>query len=717
MRHLIMIVLLSAAKFSPVPAAGADKPLAAGTPLADLADLADGDAFTVPDDGRTKSVTLDVTVRLADGVAPETVTASLASLSFANLRIAELNNAFAVQPKLQVVSKTVSQVRVAVEVSKIPEQGIYNLGLRLEMPGREATLPIHITRLPAELAAQPLFLEHRSLWPWGDATPETLTVDLDELSQKSRITSLKVTSQRDSGGKNQPNLSIPSVEAPPLVPGGHQSLSLPLQGHAEPGTAKGSLTFRAPQLKAPVTVPYEVQWRASDWLLMIGIVVGLLIGMYFRRVLTERLALESVRTEVRELRRKIAQQIAAVADRGFRAEAQACFLDLKSKEQTAKQEDLTKLIADTKTAVEKAVEKVADAVKRQSPRYDGLAVLASSGWFLPANVSAIVARALGNLSRAQTAIEKSDPSTAKEILDAAENILREKLQPAVTEWKRTMNTKVANLATSATALPASLVAEFEAARGRVKTGIDSIVPAPASVPLALLQQVHAARTQLDSFLDLAVENLRSEAGWVRERLAAKGKVDEKVLTALDKQLFALFEQAAAGSIEDRLGQLSAIVEGVAQVLGDTLRGLVPPGSDPEAIRELVEAHKLREATQEVVELRRGEIPLGRAPTATVAGEKWALVEAGSPPTAGGAPLNLPDALHEIDFETQRSQSIVRRATQAQFIIVALATTAVGYYLFEPSFIGTCRDIMAVMFWGFSTDVSANTLIGILPKRS
>ena len=335
---------------------------------------------------------------------------------------------------------------------------------------------------------------------------------------------------------------------------------------------------------------------------------------------------------------------------------------------------------------------------------------------MPAEVSTVVARALGDIPRAGKALGQSDPTTAKEIFDTAEKILGAELAPAVTVWKKTVDTMVANLATSASALPATLVEEFNNARGQVKARIDAIVSAPDSASLALFQQVHAARTQIDSFLDLVIKNLRSEAGWVRDTLAEKGKVDRRTLAGLDEQLAALFEQPATISPEDRLAKLPVLIYRVAQILGDTLRGLVPSGTDPKAIGELVDAHKFKEATQGLVKIR-SEFALGSAPPVSFAGEKWDMAKAGAPPTAGSEPLNLPDALHEIDLETQRSQSIVRRATQAQFIIVALATTAVGYYLFEPSFIGTCRDLMAVMFWGFSTDVSANTLIGILPKRS
>lgn len=100
----------------------------------------------------------------------------------------------------------------------------------------------------------------------------------------------------------------PLEEIPAIPAGGARTIALPARGSFPKGTTTGSLEIRAPQLQAPVMVPYEVRTRWSDIFVIPVFLAAGALGWLFRKYLKEResalafsVELETLKTEARRV--------------------------------------------------------------------------------------------------------------------------------------------------------------------------------------------------------------------------------------------------------------------------------------------------------------------------------------------------------------------------------------------------------------------------------
>jgi hypothetical protein len=529
-----------------------------------------------------------------------------------------------------------------------------------EQKDREQTVQLKLNKPAAELrVSTPLQIE-RTVWLPCLSFLEPDRITFNEAAGKSWVrtdpNSWNVVLRRANEPEEGRRLK---VQLPAAIDGwGQADASVALDGWISLGTTSGTLTVRAPQLAAQtVDFPVTIVSHLSRIWLVVTIILGILLGWYFRDVLDKRRErLEATIPAQQELDTATAL-IAKTVDKTFKQSLIDARTNLdkvaRANASTAQQiKDATaKAIAER----EKIVKEIADLVAKVKTARESWEKVGHDIGPVPVNVRTELGTLRRVLEQSGNRLNNGDLTGLDKELDDGLTERREKLHDAVKTWVETFVLDVDDLKKKKpwpdTKIP-DAIAAIDGDGSKLKTSADAAMTADAVATL-VADTARLLATFRDRLSGRGVRDVRTIAHVVSEALTKRdsklkgeaGKIDKTA-----EQLPAKADgDAALDEAETLVAALNAahdaIVAGLTVAWNDASKELpgLSAGSFTTALNEL--ANKPKPAQQQLGDDDRR---LAQAKPATTADELRDLLAEADAVPAGAAPawtieLEAPDA--------------------------------------------------------------------------
>lgn len=666
---------------------------------------------------------------LGGGMVAAAVCVEKIGVQFPNVIDAGIAEHFNVLQSLVTDQNPVPALRIAVKKVATLLPGVYQLSLRLYdcsdgKRGKDLeSFSVPITRPGVKLEPQSKITIDRWLtFPWADdayrVRPAQLTFHPQEDTKTSRIQALKVEPSNFTTGGISTNVGNWIVAGPVAAAAG-ESFNIALAPKAFPvGTASGQITLRSNDLQAPLRFDVDVRTRlGSPWIVAM-VVLGVLAGWWLRTVLQRRINLATARQPALDKLRSFESELNGIPDTTFRkaveAPVNALLAAINADDPQAINAALPKAINDVDTARTQLNLKLAEA----TTSINAFRSIFDINARLPAKFSAVRDDAMRAASHCATLLFPPNPTAAISELGETQRRVLEGLADAQTALKGELSVLLDELATLS-----PLLADAE--RNRLTDKINAVQVSAAAIVMAV--DLTSASSLLTGTAQLG-RDVRALLEWSGHALEFSApKLDELIESrATDKAL-----DTERADLKSQILALAAQVRAQAQ-LDDIF---VVPEWSPAASSALATGRAL---------LR--HLAMSRPDLAGDAGAEFlkniddgnwhtaltklmpksqTLNQGAAPPvladlTAGSAGATGRAAvLHPIQVAaftepaiaaaTDRNKSQLLRAEGMMSVVVAILLAWASFAYFEDKFIGTWSELLALFFWGFSADLSADKL--------
>jgi hypothetical protein len=624
--------------------------------------------------------------------------------------------------------------------------GSYTLALDLGEEDKDKKQPqpvaLTLTRSPATLVSTRAVNLWQERWPW-DTDSSSGYINLHEDAGKASAQGLTFIESRNLPTKPGPATGTLTFKPETtLVPaGGELRISVEPQGDFPLGKTTGKILVRSPQLPKPVEVDYEVNnVRTRAWILVCGI-FGAFLGWLLRDQLKGSRDYIAARISVSEVLAVLSKSQLQIIDSEFRQALANAAQTLQAAAQTGTAAQITSAVTQAKTELTDAETSLKERHKLLSDALLPLYELLHRSWDLPPSVAEALrpavaaADAIHSLVGIQSVIAGQARFDAEmpDLIAALANAgsrwrascamyltalgqhppaLREqgdvRLNEAVAEWKRLFGdardyvivsrdelSKELEAAHAAYQRAKSHARDIKADGGELALWTRSLFPLPADA---------AACDELVAFAETLAQHVSQALDQPEESRTVPLQTQQDQKAAWEKVLTGVIKAGDPTPVKTAIaqGQWSAAAKLAAPLAvppaAPALSGLGTPLSGGAA----------------------GGGAGGQAPAAPAAPvvrgfgfEAIANPGSGSHRSAEG--LAQPVAL---------SGSIAERVALAKegklmaFIQSAITTAlyiAAAYVLYADTWIGNERDLMNVVAWGFSLDLTVAALTTTLGK--
>jgi hypothetical protein len=528
-----------------------------------------------------------------------------------------------------------------------------------EQKDREQTVQLKLNKPAAELrVSTPLQIE-RTVWLPGLSFLEPEKITLNEAAGKSFVrtdpNSWNVVLRRANEPEEGHRLK---VQLPAAIDGwGQADAPVALDGWISLGTTSGTLTLRAPQLAAQtVDIPVTIVSHLSRFWLVVTIILGILLGWYFRDVLDKRRErLEATIPAQLELD-TAAALIAKTVDKTFRQSLidARTKLDTVARANASTAQQIKDATAKAIAEREKLTKDIADLIAKVKTARESWGKVGHDTGPLPVNVRAKLDTLHSVLDRSGNRLNNGDLTGLDKELDDELAAQREKLRDAVKNWVDTFNSDVDGLKKKPwpdTKIP-DAIAAIDGDGSKLKTSADAATTADAVATL-VADTARLLATFRDRLSGRGVRDVRTTAHVVSEALTTRDSKLKGEAGKIDKAVEQLPAKAGGDAALDEAETLvaalnavhDAIVAGLTAAWDDAANELpgLSAGSFATALNEL--AKKPKPAQQKLGDDDSRAAPAKRATTADQLRDL--LAEADAVP-AGAAPawtieLEAPDA--------------------------------------------------------------------------
>jgi hypothetical protein len=673
---------------------------------------------------------------LAAGVRPELVTFKLLDVRYGRRFEAKLLNAFTLPATVASGQALGPAIVITVDSTLASAQGSYNLLIEATTPGRSAPqlLEIEIVHPAAKLKAPATLVIDQTLTPFLAPDIDATPLVLGEVSGNSRLTKLTFQSPSFFGDVNQSlKGSLSLVDAPQqLEPHSSISPKYKLEGEFPLGTVKGVMEITSPQLAEPTLVNFEVRTRRASWLLLVIIGAGLIAGYLVRTVLQFQIQLNEARAKGYELRGRLERELKRHPDEEFQRGA-------KNVAQTL----IASLTGTDVKAISEAVETANEALRGQlkeleirrlaaQTAIDSVSRIVAAQYFLPAQISAIMEQFHKDNEHAQLELDKDNVTGARADIDSLRASIAEQLAGTIGPWKVEIENSLGALADKHSRLPKSVVRGIEPHVKSIRTRLQGVLFLDQTSTVediqSTLKAIHDVRRMLRVIMLPWLGQLIKKAHVEFDGILRQANVpDINALDQLQKIVTSFVETLATDSGQperafERLepSQLKALDDGWRQAVLNQAVDFKP--TDVETINSLVSIREYIAAADKTAQIWQAMKGGGTMGVTLLVNpiEKREQTEAATfvpyfdtmLATVGLSRIirteDLPPEVEKI-----RTRTIFHLATAKlmQTAIIAILITTAGYLLFESKFVGTFADIVGAFFWGFSLDVTMDTLLG------
>jgi len=630
-------------------------------------------------------------------------------------------------------------IELRIDTSALPGPDTYEVLLAVQHKGstEQQTLRLQIGIPAATLRAKTgLLIEQTLPWWGGSARAGTPLLVVTETGRKSYAELHGAVSVvTDSPQMSAVHGEVLLVDKPVVPRGEMQTIRFKTSGEFPLGTVKGMLDLQAPQLSTSAVVPFEVRTRRDHVLIILLILLGLVAGLLTRTVLSARIALGEQLVKLDTLRDSLTADAAQQADRATIKKLHALVRSLDEAQKSTNPQQISDRLRDAETERREIMQALSSARTTIEARLQAhQKLLAEPLDALPPTVCSVLEKAPKELPDIQSLIEKGDVTEAVLRLDDAERRMRHELWAVLRTWhdalamelQRLPDPPIPLLARDQTVLRSSLSPLIQQA-GPLIASIDQQSPDTALL-LGLARQLHAAVLRTTPWL---AEALNQALISTRDVLRSLGLSEDLPLQALSPIRHELFDGDGLKLLKKLRAQAQSLGQSQAQALQ---RILALPLISDERRSELTDLRK-REANldalsramefqQEDAARHSAEISVLRGPVRMAAAV--AKTPLGASPAGVSMPVMLPTPTQvpvggiaspgilavPPPQEPTRKPSRFRLNLMKilQRTLSGLGITAVGYLLFQAQFVGTAHELITIFFWGFSADISVESLI-------
>lgn len=633
-------------------------------------------------------------------------------------------------------------IKLQIDVARLPGPGTYDvaLGLQEQASGpapRRQTLRLQISVPAAVLRAKSALVVERVLALWSNTTAAQTVAHpliLAETGGKSYALlrgAVSIVSESPQVATVDGELRVDTNQ--PVPRDGAVPLKVSTQGTFPLGSVRGSLELQSSQLAAPTLVPFEVRTRRARVLIVVLIVLGLLMGLLTRTVLTARIALGEQRVKLAALRERLDQEAQQQPDRLTRDKLTALRRSLDDAQSLDEpQTILTRLseaeatrtqIHEALQAARSAAESRLQALQKQIPEYRTL----------PPSALAVLDAASQHLAEAETKLKAGEVSTASAQINAAEARMRHDLQATLRAWLQQVTAELETLEDRLPPLRPRDHEKLSSRRQSLRTATDQLgtsLDQPGTDLATLLLHALLVQPPLRNLCSALSYGLKEALQTVRSDLATLALPPPPALL----QLAAVQPDSSDASADaNYLPQLQRLIEqgrALAQALDEALRSVLSlPSLSPDRRRELTELVGQKaylDALAKAVAWQREEQASRSASPPTHVLGTAAVTEASpgslapdffpddlSPAAARPLPIAAASDLAAAELPAPSAAShrrILRCLRILQLLFSGLGIAAIGYLLFEARFVGTVPELITIFFWGFSADISVDSLV-------
>ncbi|MBV9925264.1 MAG: hypothetical protein JOZ96_09640 [Acidobacteria bacterium] len=625
-------------------------------------------------------------------------------------------------------------------------QGTYELLIEMQTGQPEPDLVKLSLKLSAATLEVPASLSVRQDAPfWGEPDTTGALLLTEKSGGKTRLTDITVKQVGITGGVDETTTAELQFGAPhDLGPSLTARAPVTLSSAFPLGKTNGRLMITSPQLAQPLTASFEVVTRRPRWVIVAGIIIGLLFSYLVRTWSVRRIALNEARVGARAAAATLAKEMALRPDAEFKRRVKPEQQKLEGITARTTAAEIKKFVDEANAALTGAVQ---DFEQRRSAALDildPLKRLTEASSQLPAGLAAPLAESRKVVEEAGRKIEGNDIVGAKKILDDEVSGLGERLGRAVSDWRLETKAFLSALANVAPLLPsdssAGLTQELATLQLTLSDTIE-LTDAGATVQKieSMLGALRTARVKVRELVagtQLLLRSSRASIEKVTPEKAALAGLDvpqPKKVTALIES----FDRLAA-SLAASVEQPKAGAEALPGALNDLktqwrealLAQVTADAAAQKAAGDLFAANRYVEATEVVA---RSLPPKRMSDTLLGETETTSALAASRRLKAGGLKVGeILDALAGVGgrdlpgltvLHTVRERSIPTRLDSLQvpslgellllkwvrFVIAAAIITAAGYLVFMDR-TGTLLDLLGIIGWAFGMNVSVDTIL-------
>ena len=675
--------------------------------------------------------TARIPVRPADGAsAPKTpLQVRLFDVSSKAGRGLKLADQFTVK---LVDASSIKDAAIEVVVAKGASEvlpGPHALSLKIspdfDDPKSIQTLSVTLTVPTPQISVDPVLVGIDRGFLWFTDTVNKGELRVTETGGKSPAQALNLTFARDPAVTGQPESGGISFGAGiGAVPaGGVVSAPVFAERDFSPGEATGKIEIRSRDLAAPVTTTFKVRTRRSLVWIFVVVAAGSVVGYFVRNSLTKRKALLEASAVASGAVGLVNTEMASTADPTYIAE-------LKGLRETMREPVVTKNAGEINKKATKLQEDLISARARFELRLQPLTQgavalhnLADKEWPVPPYV-------LASLQALRLATLELSRALAQRNADDAKEILEERVSPLLLAALKAVDIAGANVGR----LAETVVADAPPLAGRdlahLTTATDAFakrfpMPSPERVD-ATVDQLFAALsawTTDGSVVRALLEALPSLTDafivWVKDRL---GPGADPRFEVLGTQTIALLEaEKLLEQFDKKSPDLVGLQTRLIKLRADWRQHLgdMAPKVPVAELDDLV----ARSAWADAVRVVR-QATARNATDSKIVQESFLEPHGSEMPVAAGLPAQrgsdlglrpVPPPLLGTLEERVSLLDAAQRASKMQTLLLGALFVAGVYWLYQDTWTGSSKEMLALFMLAFSLDLTADSLAGAFKK--
>ncbi|HEV8483676.1 MAG TPA: hypothetical protein VGV87_09020, partial [Blastocatellia bacterium] len=411
------------------------------------------------------------------------------------------------------------EIKITLDTKELVLSGTYDIYLNLQ-PKSNAEAPrlkLQIFHPAPKIAPIPKLILDRTYYFIGISADSNPEVFLDEISQKSNLSNLKINKVGNASIGALPIGGSLQILNPPqeMTAGQREKINYRIANNFDLGTASGTMKIQSAEVIDPLgTFDFEVRSHVHWLYIGLTIAIGLFCSYFLKVHLQQRLELDQARLDARRLLDRIAAEELLHADTVF-TNAYRTQLNLLN---TALNGTNPTDINNAKTALDTAWRTaLQDLTKRHQDQLDALDKLGDItklDWPVPPTVSAPIVAARAALVQVVTLIERDDLAQAQTqrqqaVLDLGADVLH-----AALAWQNAVIQIVDNLQHNPNGISKST---SEALAKPAQDLVVSLTKISANTSMATPEQIQQSlsdirleRLLVRQFVDWLVRTIKTE---------------------------------------------------------------------------------------------------------------------------------------------------------------------------------------------------------------
>jgi hypothetical protein len=591
---------------------------------------------------------------------------------------------------------------------------------------RPQNIVLTLQRLAPQLAASASVVigQVRSLRGADEVTPASLR--LSEQSGRAGANGLAFLEVRDQiAAAALPDTGTLTLPATPVsVPaGGITHVDVGLNGEFPLGKSAGKIEIRSPDLSQPLLVSYEVRVRRELWLIAVFAGLGALLGWIVRVWMAGRQALIAAHVAASDAIALVRKELAASDDATYQKvlnDWRAALARVLESKEAARIADEAKKAVDDVTAKRTGLqERLTELAKRAEPIRNVLA----TPWDLPDAAAAALAEARHELETLQERRARHDA-------DGIETTLGRLNDGSLARLFNAAGEQGVHLAKLLRALADEGPPVVDGVKAQIKQLADDAAaqcpPTFAAVKTTTVDELRAMLQKVDgsfvrtSRLASALESLTNQFfTWAQAELPLEASEGAAKLAPLRA---AAAELAAGVAAQVRAPDTAPLQlkAGMERMKGTWKSVLGTLGATKPEVGKAVNEGRWSDVVAIVRdELAPKETQLGGAmETPQALPTRQATIDMGSTRSLSAPPGSPEEPMPALLGTAQERRALFsegRLIALAQSLIFAALFTVGVYLLYADTWVGTGKELLALIVLGFGVDLTGDSVVAVFKK--